>query len=121
MGLIKSKKNRKKKSKVSGYLNGSLIKTKFSRVKDALKDFIYSLEDKKLSPEEVLDNIGTVKQVFMNKPYERPGSYVFFKTLNKGDTNIVIKKISVENKYYIYDKDDKYRTPLHIALKKGYL
>lgn len=59
-------------------------------------------------------------QALMKKPFERDGSYAFFKCIKKNDMdlfNMFIKRC----RYYVYDINHQFKTCLHLVASKGYL
>ncbi|KRW98184.1 Ankyrin repeat-containing domain [Pseudocohnilembus persalinus] len=114
------KVNSKGQNNARCYKDPDQVKVQFKRIRTALSNFFFTLSDKKVQPHEIIQNMGTNKQVFMSKPYERPGSFVFFKQLRKENLEIVLQKINSECRYYIFDKDHYLQTALHIALNRGF-
>jgi ankyrin repeat protein len=68
----------------------------------------------KLSRDEMLS-----EKVICKKPYEREGSYLFFKCVKNNDLekfDAFVKRC----RYHLFDKDDHYRTCLHIVAMRGH-
>jgi ankyrin repeat protein len=52
------------------------------------------------------------------QPYNRPGSYLFFKSIREGNLDIVSDML-LRTKLYVIARDHKLMTPLHVAILKG--
>ncbi|KAL4493423.1 hypothetical protein ABPG72_007431 [Tetrahymena utriculariae] len=86
------------------------VKILRQQLKEALK-YLFKL---KITPSEI-----SSYQVFSTKPYQKKGSYELISYSKKGDTDLV-RDLTMENKYLVYDFDYVYMTALHWACKRGH-
>ncbi|EAS03144.2 ankyrin domain protein (macronuclear) [Tetrahymena thermophila SB210] len=91
-----------------------LQKKKVKILRQQLKEALKYLFKLKISPSEISSN-----QVFSTKPYQKKGSYELICYSKKGDTDLV-RDLTMENKYLVYDFDYVYMTALHWACKRGH-
>ncbi|KAL4477297.1 hypothetical protein ABPG73_003423 [Tetrahymena malaccensis] len=91
-----------------------LQKKKVKILRQQLKEALRYLFKLKISPSEISSN-----QVFSTKPYQKKGSYELISYSKKGDTELV-RDLTMENKYLVYDFDYVYMTALHWACKRGH-
>lgn len=60
---------------------------------------VRKLKIMKISAEELMSD-----KVILKKPYQREGAYIFFKAVNKGESDVV--KASLQKcRYFIFDVD----------------
>ncbi|KAL4439121.1 hypothetical protein ABPG74_008896 [Tetrahymena malaccensis] len=87
-----------------------------SKIRDSLLLFLTKLKQSKLQLEEFCEKKA---EIFMEKPLQRLGSFVFFKAV-KHNNLVSVRNILSQCRYFIFDFDQKKQTCLHKAAKKGY-
>ncbi|KAL4489422.1 hypothetical protein ABPG72_002718 [Tetrahymena utriculariae] len=87
-----------------------------SKIRESLLLFLKKLKQSKLQLEEFCQK---KSEIFMEKPLQRLGSFVFFKAV-KHNNLVSVKNIISQCRYIIFDFDQKKQTCLHKAAKKGY-
>ncbi|CAD8063388.1 unnamed protein product [Paramecium sonneborni] len=112
---IKTKKDLKKKRKTEVSFNVT-TQTNLEKMKSQLLHCIHKLKYMKLLPEQLIKNQEIIKQ----QPYQRDGSYLFFKGIGKNDLDMV-KLLLEQCRFYAFDVNENFQTALHICSRKGYL
>ncbi|EAS02314.2 ankyrin repeat protein (macronuclear) [Tetrahymena thermophila SB210] len=121
------KKKETKKPISSGFVKRRIIfqrnqvnvpkkKINKNKIRNSLLLFLQKLKQSKLQLEEFCEKKA---EIFMEKPLQRLGSFVFFKAV-KHNNLISVKNIISQCRYFIFDFDQKKQTCLHKAAKKGY-
>ncbi|CAD8153346.1 unnamed protein product [Paramecium octaurelia] len=112
---IKTKKDPTKVRKTECNISIS-TQTNLEKMKSLLLFCIRKLKFMKLHPEIILKN----NEIIKLKPYQREGSYVFFKAIGKNDLDLV--KLMLEKcRFYAFDVNEYFQTALHICSRKGYM
>ncbi|CAD8060096.1 unnamed protein product [Paramecium primaurelia] len=112
---IKTKKDPTKTRKAEGIFNIS-TQTNLEKMKNQLLYCVKKLRFMKLNPQLLLKN----NEIIKLKPYQREGSYVFFKGIGKNDQDLV--KLMLEKcRFYAFDVNEYFQTALHICSRKGYI
>lgn len=86
----------------------------YEKVRQELLKFLLMCDRLKLKPSEVFKNNALTTQ-----PFQRPGSYIFFKSLRGRELTIINGMLQAQ-KYFIYDFDHAFQTPLMIAINKKF-
>ncbi|KAL4507212.1 hypothetical protein ABPG72_002005 [Tetrahymena utriculariae] len=90
------------------------LKLKFGKQIAKLYDFLKKCIRLKVCVDEIIE-----QKVFTVEPYERPGSYVFFKMVKQNQLEYVKNQIK-ECRWKLFDFNHMLMTPLHISIIKGY-
>ncbi|EAR99067.2 ankyrin repeat protein (macronuclear) [Tetrahymena thermophila SB210] len=90
------------------------LKIKFGKQIAKLYDFLKKCIRLKVCVDDIIE-----QKVFTTEPYERPGSYVFFKMVKQNQLEYVKNQIK-ECRWKLFDFDHMLMTPLHISIIKGY-
>ncbi|CAK65728.1 unnamed protein product (macronuclear) [Paramecium tetraurelia] len=111
---IRTKKDPLKKRKVGAVFSTS-IRVKLEKMRALILDCVKKLRFMKLDPEQLMQSRTILKQ-----PYQREGSYVFFKGVTKNDLDLV-KLMLDKCRFYAFDVNENFQTALHVCARKGYL
>ncbi|CAK73240.1 unnamed protein product (macronuclear) [Paramecium tetraurelia] len=111
---IKTKKDPQKKRKVGAVFSTS-VRMKLEKMRALILDCVKKLRFMKLDPEQLMQN-----RTILKNPYQREGSYVFFKGVTKNDQDLV-KLMLDKCRFYAFDVNENFQTALHICSRKGHL
>ncbi|CAD8142325.1 unnamed protein product [Paramecium pentaurelia] len=111
---IRTKKDPQKKRKVGAVFSTS-VRMKLEKMRSLILDCVKKLRFMKLDPELLMQS-----RTILKKPYQREGSYVFFKGVTKNDIDLV-KLMLDKCRFYAFDLNENLQTALHICSRKGHL
>lgn len=93
----------------------SSVKQKFLIMKKLILECVRKMKFMKLSRCELLQD-----KVLQRRPYQREGSYMFFKGVEKNDIDLVHLMLT-KCRYYAFDVNENFQTALHVCARKGWL
>ncbi|KAM3139892.1 hypothetical protein pb186bvf_007923 [Paramecium bursaria] len=108
------KKKSKYKHKKLAQMFSEQVGYKFAKMKKILTECIRRMRFMRVTPDDLI-----AQRIILKNPYQREGSYIFLKAVQKNDIELAQLMLN-KCRYYAFDVNENFQTGLHLCARRGW-